>query len=393
MGGFNYGGKGDGTGWSSERGDGTSPGGGSHGTGGGKNDSSDAKSAGWHVMSPGERHQTKWGTVIIDAEGRATMNGIVMTEGNSSWVDYEGGSTRILDSLLRDNPPTGRNIGIPKQGKLRQGSPGHPNVADVGQLYGDNSDKHQYYSRLGSKTYSVLVDKNGNVAFTSIASGKESGNNSARNYDKNEAANQVQEYLKDEKEFLMEASGIIADAGEKISHHIGEQYKRYADEIANNLRNFQGRTIRGYNDALASFNNIMSNPSMKVKQGDKDAIINAMRTVDAQDMANRFGHFGKFFKAADIVLKIEKISEKSIVGYETGNWAPLAYEVESMLLSGLAGAVALGFVTAVLSSFALPTLVVTALTIITATMIAYGSSFIDAGFAERFNNEVIRPAN
>lgn len=33
MGGFNYGGKGDGTGWSSERGDGTSPGGGSHGTG------------------------------------------------------------------------------------------------------------------------------------------------------------------------------------------------------------------------------------------------------------------------------------------------------------------------------------------------------------------------
>ncbi|CAI2535419.1 Colicin-Ia [Serratia ficaria] len=35
MGGFNYGGgKGDGTGWSSERGDGTTPGGGSHGTGG-----------------------------------------------------------------------------------------------------------------------------------------------------------------------------------------------------------------------------------------------------------------------------------------------------------------------------------------------------------------------
>lgn len=393
MGGFNYGGKGDGTGWSSERGDGTSPGGGSHGTGGGKNDSNDAKAAGWHVMSPGERHQTKWGTVIIDGEGHATMNGIVMTEGNSSWVDYEGGSTRILDSLLRDNPPSGRNIGTPKQGKLRQGSPGHPNVADGGQLYGDNSDKHQYYSRLGKKTYAVLVNKDNNVDFVSIISGTESGNNSARNSDKNKAADQVREYLKDEKEFLMEASSIIADAGEKISNHIGWQYKSYADEIANNLRNFQGRTIRGYNDALASFNKVMSNPSMKVNQGDKEAIINAMRNVNAQDMANRFGHFGKFFKAADIVLKIEKVREKSIIGYETGNWSPLAYEVESMLLSGLVGSVALGFVTSVLAAFALPVTVTVALVVAFSIAIAYGTSYIDAGLVERFNNEVVRPAH
>lgn len=35
MGGFNYGGFGDGTNWSKERGDGPAPGGGSHGTGGG----------------------------------------------------------------------------------------------------------------------------------------------------------------------------------------------------------------------------------------------------------------------------------------------------------------------------------------------------------------------
>ncbi|MEX3557393.1 MAG: colicin-like pore-forming protein [Burkholderia sp.] len=401
MGGFNYGGgKGDGTGWSRERGDGTTPGGGSHGTGGGKNDRNDAKAAGWDVMSPGDRHQTKWGVVVIDAEGNPTMNGIVMTERNSSWVDYDVGgwpaSTRVLDSLLRDNPPTGRNNSSPNQGKLRQGSPGHANVADGGQLYGDNSDKHQYYSRLGNKTYSVLVDKNGNVDFTSIVSGKESGNNSARNSDKNKAADQVREYVKDEKEFLMEASGIIADAGEKISHHISGQYKSYADEIANNLRNFQGRTIRSYNDALASFNNIISNPSMKVKQGDKDAIINAMRNVNAQDMANRFGHFGKFFKAADIVIKIEKIREKAIEGYDTGNWGPLVYEVESMVLSGLAAAVAIGFVTGVLSLLSLlgvPVLVTSVLAIVSFVAIAYYTARINAEFAERFNNEVVSRFN
>ena len=54
MGGFNYGGKGDGTGWSSERGDGTAPGGGSHGTGGRDSTSggSKGKSGSWAEAGP-----------------------------------------------------------------------------------------------------------------------------------------------------------------------------------------------------------------------------------------------------------------------------------------------------------------------------------------------------
>ncbi|MEE4411951.1 MULTISPECIES: colicin-like pore-forming protein [unclassified Serratia (in: enterobacteria)] len=390
MGGFNYGNQGDGTSWSSESGDGS---GGSHGTGGGKNDGNGSNSASWSTMNPGDKIKTPWGTLIINGQGQATMNGLVMTERNSSWVDYSGGSMRILDSLLRDKPPAGRNTSnSPNQGP-HQASPGHPNVADGGQLEGDNKDKHKYYSRVGSATYSVLVDKNGNVSYVSFESGKESGNMSSRNYDKNKAGDQVREYVKDEKDFLMDASGIIADAGEKISNHIGGQFKSYADEIVNNIRNFQGRSIRSYRDALASFNNVMSNPSMKVNQGDKEAIINAMRSVNAQDMANRLGHFGKFFKAADIVMKIEKIREKSIDGYKTGNWAPLMYEVESMVLSGLAGAVALGFVTSVLSAFALPVTVAVALAVAFSIAIAYGASFIDAGLVARFNNEVVRQAH
>lgn len=366
MGGFNYGGgKGDGTGWSRERGDGTTPGGGSHGTGGGAN-----------VGQGGTMTDTINGVTMI-------FEGVHALDPGSSI--HWGGET--------GNGNNGDNGGGSPGKKSIRSIPSHPNVLDSHEYAGEDGTKRLFYSRVGKNIYGVSVTKEGNVEHSYLARGKNSGNNHSRNYDINQSKDQVRNYLKDEKDFLLEQSGIIADAGEKISNHIGGQYKRYADEIANNIRNFQGKTIRSYNDAIASLNNIMSNPSMKVKQGDKQALINAMKSVDANDMANRFSHFGKFFKAADIAIKIDKIREKSIEGYNTGNWGPLAYEVEAMVLSGVVGTVALGFVTAVLSLYALPTLLFSTLVIAFSVAIAYGTSFIDAGFAERFNNEVVRPVN
>lgn len=266
MGGFNYGGgKGDGTNWSKERGDGTTPGGGSHGTGGGAN--------------VGE------GGTMTD-----TINGVTMI--------FEGVHALDPGSSIHWGGETGNGNGDDNGGgssgkKSIRSIPSHPNVLDSREFVGENETKRLFYSRVEKNIYAVSVTKEGEVDYSSLASGKHSGNNSSRNYDINKSKDQVKGYLKDEKEFLLEQSGIIADAGEKVSNHIGGQYKRYADEIANNLRNFQGKNIRNYNDALASLNNIMSNPSMKVKQGDKQPLINAMKNVNANDMANRFSHFGK----------------------------------------------------------------------------------------------------
>ncbi|XJL86262.1 hypothetical protein AB2F00_25150 (plasmid) [Escherichia coli] len=39
-------------------------------------------------------------------------------------------------------------------------------------------------------------------------------------------------------------------------------------------------------------------------------------------MANKIGNLGKAFKVADLAIKVEKIREKSIEGYNTGNWGP-----------------------------------------------------------------------
>lgn len=203
-------------------------------------------------------------------------------------------------------------------------------------------------------------------------------------------AMEVAEKAKDEREVLEKTSELIAGMGDKIGEHLGDKYKSIAKDIADNIKNFQGRSLRSFDDAMASLNKITSNPAMKINQADREALVNAWKYVDAQDMANKLGNLSKAFKVADVVMKVEKVREKSIEGYETGNWGPLMLEVESWVLSGMASAVALGIFGGIVSTFlvagSLPATVAMIGGIIT---ISYLASLIDAEVAEKINDEVI----
>lgn len=190
---------------------------------------------------------------------------------------------------------------------------------------------------------------------------------------------------KAEKAFLLNISTIVSSSAEGISKRLGKNYQLAADEIANNIKNFQGKRIRNFNDAMASLNKIMSTPGMKINKGDRDALIHAWRYTNVNDMANKLSNFGRFFKVADLVIKAEKIREKSIEGYESGNWKPLMLEVEAMVLSGVASSVALAIVTGILSLFSMSVLPVIAAILV----ISIASSFIDASLAETLNNKII----
>lgn len=80
--------------------------------GGHDNSGGSTGSTSWFEMKPGDVNVSKYGKVIINAQGQATMNGIVMNYENSSLVDDgAGGATRVLNSILDANPPTGKNFG------------------------------------------------------------------------------------------------------------------------------------------------------------------------------------------------------------------------------------------------------------------------------------------
>ncbi|NIY48163.1 colicin immunity protein [Cedecea colo] len=197
----------------------------------------------------------------------------------------------------------------------------------------------------------------------------------------------------EERELLTKASELSASVGEGVSKHLGAKYRALSNEIAANIKNFQGKKIRTYNDAMRSLKKVLTNPGVKINKGDKDAIVNAWKHLNAKDMANKPGYLGKSFKAADIALKVEKVREKSIIGYETGNWGPLLLEVESWVLSGLAAGLAMGILATIAPIIATTVgLPVSAIVIMGIIAISIVASFIDDKLVDRINNELVRPA-
>ncbi|WP_407985135.1 colicin-like pore-forming protein [Escherichia coli] len=205
--------------------------------------------------------------------------------------------------------------------------------------------------------------------------------------------NQEQE-ANDEKAVLTKASEIIISVGDKAGEYLGDKYKALSREIADNIKNFQGKTIRSYDEAMASVNKLMANPDLKINAADRDAIVNAWKAFDAEDMGNKFAALGKTFKAADYVMKANNVREKSIERYKTGNWGPLMLEIESWVLSGIASAVALGLFSSIAGSALLavgtPSVVVGMMGIFVAAVVGV---LIDDKFADALNNEIIKPAH
>lgn len=207
------------------------------------------------------------------------------------------------------------------------------------------------------------------------------------------ARKEAEEKANDEKAVLTKASEIIISVGDKAGEYLGDKYKVLSREIADNIKNFQGKTIRSYDEAMASVNKLMANPDLKINAADRDAIVNAWKAFDAEDMGNKFAALGKTFKAADYVMKANNVREKSIEGYQTGNWEPLMLEIESWVLSGIASAVALSFFSvAVGSLFITAGVSVTAVGLMGIIFAGFIGALIDDDFVDKLNNEIIRPA-
>lgn len=365
MPGFNYGGGvGDGTSWSKERGTGPEPGGGYNGHSG-DHDNNTGSSGGGHTSwaGVGPLNTTLINSVISEALKNQLPRNTVPAISTPAYKVMRA----AFDALPVEQQPAARD-------QITQAwQRAHDTMPDK------ITTQHETGGRNGHTVSSTTNNQEkinlGNIIPQVVS-------------DLNQALAQHQE-----ADALQKTSELIVDAGEKIGAYLGDKYKEVAREIAADIKNFQGKTIRSYNDAMASLNKIVSNPGMKINAGDRDALVNAWQHVNAQDMANKLSNLSKAFKVADTIIKIEKVREKSIVGYQTGNWGPLMLEVESWVLSGMAAGVAMALFSAIIGTFTLPALALTAINILGIMGIGYLASFIDASVAEKINNEVIRPVN
>ena len=398
-------------------------GGSGHGNNGGQGNTSSSNSTST-VMKPGESYLTPWGDVVINKDGLPVMNGVVMTEDNSSLVDNPlGGVSRVLNSLISDMPSlftgyTGNNNGN-NTTSANTGSPdthasdmekGSKMVSDL--INEKQNQKNQIAEQISEKnkkieemkkifkhhSYHGITDLERDVSELQEKSNQLDADIGKLNTYKNTLQSEIDKVNKDqegndEKAALTKASEIIISVGDKTGEYLGEKYKALSREIADNIKNFQGKTIRSYDEAMASINKLMANPYLKINDADRDAIVNAWKAFDAEDMGNKFAALGKTFKAADYVMKANNVREKSIEGYQTGNWGPLMREVESWVISGIASAVALSFFSAIFGTFAMLGVFSTSLAGILAVILAgLVGALIDDDFVDKLNNEIIRPA-
>lgn len=346
------------------------------------------------VSSGGESHTSNtvggFSGVSTSGNGGGNHNSVSDDKGNNGSTDNGKGKTTSDPGWSSDSDKAGSYLPTKKDKLIK----GFIKSIDDHSSSGTGSYTIHY---TGGAVATVTVpdgDINKMNVHYDIGSGPSTGNKLTRDTIKSFMEFKKEEQTNDENEALTKTSELIADMGDKIGEHLGDKYKAVAKEVAGDIKNFQGKTIRSFDDAMASLNKITSNPAMKINQADRDALVNAWKHVDAQDMANKLGNLSKAFKVADVVMKVEKVREKSIEGYETGNWGPLMLEVESWVLSGVAVGVAMGILgyaaPVVATTVGLP---VTAITIAGIIGISYLASFIDDKMADKINNEIIKPAH
>lgn len=125
-------------------------GGSGHGNNGGQGNTSSSNSTST-VMKPGESYLTPWGDVVINKDGLPVMNGVVMTEDNSSLVDNPlGGVSRVLNSLISDMP------------SLFTGYTGNNNGNNTTSANTGSPDTHASDMEKGSKMVSELINEKQN---------------------------------------------------------------------------------------------------------------------------------------------------------------------------------------------------------------------------------------
>lgn len=458
MPGFSYGGKGDGTSWSSERGTGPAPGGGSTGNSGNHDNNT---SKGSTPKTPAEKqrasiradkklrakltnminaarkinsaarlsviHVAPEGVMVMAVNGlnaeqakQIGFGGLVMGFNSAGYIgaigDIETGHSYKLNNREKNNYSggggvdtnsfmSGNSLTAPKNYN------GWQPTQEKSFIYtGDRSPMllltDLTYSRINSvDTYDIHFKfKGGEVTYKVEVKNGDLNNMSLTAVGKGNAvfsADNAKKIVKDfapviaesEKDILLKSSEIIISVGDNAGSYLGYKYKTLGKEIASNIKNFQGKNIRSYDNAMRSINKLIANPSWKVNAAERTAIINAWQSFNADDMGNKFAALSKTFKMADYAMKADRIREKSIEGYKTGNWGPLMREVELWVIGGLASSVALGIFSAVLGAMAIstgiPVVAAGLLAIILAGLIG---SLIDDKIIDKINNEIIRPA-
>ena len=325
MAGFNYGGQGDGTGWSSERGS-PAPGGGSTGNAGNR-DSGGTDSAKNTDSSPQLQSYSTISKTIGDAAAKANgmQPGLYIGYIVDDYGNIVGGFPVGIDDadgqdlgLLSAQGNTG---GMKKDAPLQGPGPGYT---------GDQSETHivQLKKTIRDKYSLVHSGQSGNRIYKAKQETLKAQRELA-------AINYLRKQKEQEAADLQEGIKLTAAFYKELTEKFGQKAAALAQELAEQAK---GKTIRNVDQAIAAYDKYRASLGYKLNAADRVAVANALRSLDQAHMASQlskmskaFGYYGKFLDRVGVV-------QEAIKAFETDNWRPLFVKIETLTAGRVASA-------------------------------------------------------
>lgn len=357
MPGFNYGGgQGDGTGWSSESGSGPAPGGGGHGNSGNHESGSGSGSTG----------STTGSTAVSQSVGEnlARSLGLNPKDFAAFFLREDGHVIGITTFGLGDaygvdlgfaNPPAGGNGGgTPNGTSTYQGDVSDARVAALKQIIADNAvyaNSKQAGTRITKAKQATIQAKIELAVIDYTLQGRAQQNTT------------VEDAVKFTAEFMSE-----------VTAKYSQQASALAQEFANQAT---GKTLRNVDQALAAFENYKNSLATKFGVADRNAIANALNSVQYSSYATQLAKFSKGFGYYGTATDTYDVLKEVVKAFQTDNWRPALVKIET-LTAGKVATVAVAFTFAALAGAPLGVLGL-------GVLIALVSSMIDDALINSIN--------
>lgn len=363
----------DHSGWSKENnpwGGGGTIGGDQHGNGGGQGSNqgnNNNTNQGISVLKPGESYMNPWGMVIVDANGHPTMNGIVMTEGNSSLVpDGTGGFTRALNSLTgvkNGYSPVhggGGLTAIPEYNTNNYpNTGGFPPVGDanwklnppkwsIREVQSQNSAWQSYITHVEGLVYKLTFDRTGKLVDTAYVNydpvddtryspiksfeyNKKTAEKQVRDAidNENKLSQIAKDNIKKEDEAVKDAVKFTADFYKQVFNVYGEKAEQLAKLLASQAK---GKKIRNAQDALKSYEKYKANINKKINAKDREAIAKALESVDIKEAAKNIKKFSKGLGYVGPAIDAVDLFNELVKAVKTDNWRSFFVKVETIVI-------------------------------------------------------------
>ena len=359
MPGFNYGGKGDGTNWSSERGTGPEPGGGSRGNGGDRDNSRGGAGNRGNWAGSGPLSAALINDSIAEALEKQLPRNTVEATSTPAYKKMRA----AFDALPLDKQPEARaqitkawqsahdampdrtttteNVGGGKNGhNVTRSTPNWLKEKMKGLNQQVNNDlsgalaqhqKAEADARAKAEAAAkAKAEAEAKAKAEAEAKAKAEAAAKAKAEAEAKAKAEAEAKAKAEADAVKDAVKFTADFYKEVFSVYGEKAEQLANLLATQAK---GKNIRNIDDALKAYEKHKTNINKKINAQDRAAIAKALESVDVKEAAKNFakfskglGYVGPTMDVVDLVLELRKAIKED-------NWRTFFVKIEAIAIS------------------------------------------------------------